>query len=1376
MAQKNINNRLFRKKFGKFEEMVKIPHLLSMQLKSFQDFLQKDVPPNKRVARGLEAELNSIFPFISHNRQVRMVYQNYRLEEPNFTVEECQIRNLTYSYSLHLNLRLEIYDRDHNLPKAKIVEIREQEVYLGDVPKMTDGGAFVINGTDRVVVSQLHRSPGVIFEHDKGKSHSSGKLLFSSRVIPARGSWLDMEFDSKDIIYTRIDRHRKLPVTILLYALKMTTEEILSVFFEPLQIEYQPSKKAYFLTNKPKSLLNQVVSFDIVDNQGKIIVENGRRINKRHLEALDNQNIRKLSIPLEWLDEQKLYRVIKNDDQDLAPANSLVNGEVRELMLDNKIHNFEVLFTNNLDRGSYISDTIALSRVSSEMPALIEFYRILRPGEPPTQDFMNKLFYDLFFNPDRYDLSDVGRMKLNSRLGLNGEGTVLTREDIISVLKTLIKIRDGSEKVDDIDHLKNRRVRSVGEILRDPIRTGLYRISSVVRDRLSSPDIDKYSPQDLINARPVISAIKEFFNSNQLSQFMDQGNPLSEITHKRRISAIGPGGLARDRAGFEVRDVHPSHYGRVCPIESPEGQNIGLINSLAVYARTNNYGFLESPYRRVTNSVVTNEIQYLSALDEGQYHIAQANTAVDEKGRILSDYCVARHENEFLSAPRDKIEFMDISPAQIISVATALIPFLEHDDANRALMGSNMQRQAVPLIKNDAPLVGTGFERLVATDSGVALTAANDGVIETVDANRIVVKLKTPSDDGHRIDIYNLVKYRRTNQNTCFNQTPLVQEGDVVSRGEVIADGMATDRGELSLGQNVLVGFMSWDGYNFEDSILVSERVVSEDRFTSIHIEELTCTARDTTLGTEEITADIPNVSDSALSMLDSSGIIQVGSEVKSGDILVGMITPKGETSMSSEEKLLYSIFGTKASNVKNSSLRVPSGMQGTVIDVKVFVRGGEKLDSRTKEIKANEIKRLTISLQKEYTILHQDLLARVHKELVGQTTRKARAKKVAANKVLTEKILQEIGEDQWLRLEVKDTAVNQRLKKLQSQHEAIEKKLKKGLEKAEDSISAGDNLQPNVLRVVKVFLAVKRRLQAGDKMAGRHGNKGVISNIVPVEDMPHLADGTPLDVVLNPLGVPSRMNVGQVLETHLGWAVKGLGRKIGQLVDEGSASDKIEDLLKEIYLSHGDDSRDTNKKLIADVKSLNQKRKAALFNVLRHGVPVTSPVFDGTKEEEIKHLLKLAGFKESGKSILFDGRTGEKFDQEVTVGYMYMLKLNHLVDDKMHARSTGSYSLVTQQPLGGKAQFGGQRFGEMEVWALEAYGAAHTLQEMLTVKSDDVNGRNRIFRNIINSNYCSQPKVPESFNVLIKELRSLCINVTTDREGDANEVSGTSD
>ena len=1368
MANRHTANRVFRKTFGKFEERIKIPHLIEMQTRSFDEFLQRYTAPEGRKRHGLEAELQSIFPLISHNRAVRMDYKGYRIDDPPFSVEECQVRDMTYGAPLWLNLRLEIYDRDHTQARAKVVEVREQDVYLGDMPLMTEGGAFIINGTDRVVVSQLHRSPGVIFEHDKGKSHSSGKQLFSTRVIPARGSWLDMEFDIKDCIFTRIDRHRKFPVTVLLYAMKMSTEEIIAAFYDPLRIEYSPRKDSYFLSNSPNSLLDQILTFDVV-HKGKAIIESGRRITKGHINKLASLRISKLPVPTEWLNEQRFYKTLdKGDGFAYAQCNDLASEEVRAELIANKINKFQVLFTNNLDRGPYISQTLTISPVDSEIAALVELYRIMRPGEPPTTDFMNELFRNLFFNIDRYDLSAVGRMKFNKRLGLDSEGNTLSRDDIIAVLRTLIKIRDGSEKVDDIDHLKNRRVRSVGEIFRDPVRTGLYRIATVVRDRLSSPEIDRFSPQDLINSRPVTSAIKEFFNSNQLSQFMDQNNPLSEITHKRRISAIGPGGLTRDRAGFEVRDVHPSHYGRVCPIESPEGQNIGLINSLAVYARTNSFGFLETPYRRVVDGVVSNEVRYLSALEEGQYHIAQANTEVDAKGRIVNDYSVARHENEFLSAHRDKIDYIDISPAQIVSVAAALIPFLEHDDANRALMGSNMQRQAVPLVRNELPLVGTGYEKLVATDSGAAVIARRAGVVEGADANRVTVKCSSADASGQQVDIYNIQRYKRTNQNTCVNSRTLARPGDRVEKGEVLADGMATDRGELALGQNVLVGFMSWDGYNFEDSILVSERVVSEDRFTSIHIEELTCTARDTTLGPEEITADIPNVGDSALTMLDESGIVRVGSEVKSGDILVGMVTPKGETSLSSEEKLLYSIFGTKASNIKNSSLRVPSGMQGTVIDVKVFVRGGEELDERTREIKSQEIQRVQGSLVEEFNILRSDLAHRCRRALIGQVTRKARAKQVKANTTITAEILDGMKEEQWFKLEVKDIAAAEKVKALAKQFTKIEERHKKGLDKAGERVTMGDNLQPNVLRIVKVSLAVKRRLQAGDKMAGRHGNKGVISNIVPVEDMPYLEDGTPIDIILNPLGVPSRMNVGQVLENHLGWASKGLGKRIGQIIDSKAGIGELRDYVGKVYAAGAERGSGGSEELL----DLPDKAFVESCGRLRDGVPMQSPVFDGATEDEIKQLLSLAGLDASGKSWLYDGRSGERFDHQVAVGYMYMLKLNHLVDDKMHARSTGSYSLVTQQPLGGKAQFGGQRFGEMEVWALEAYGAAYTLQEMLTVKSDDVGGRNRIFRNIINSNYSAQPKVPESFNVLVKELRSLCINITTHK----NEPEGGED
>jgi DNA-directed RNA polymerase subunit beta len=1214
---------------------------------------------------------------------------------------------------------------------------------------------LVINGTERVIVSQLHRSPGVFFDHDKGKTHSSGKLLFNARVIPYRGSWLDFEFDPKDCLFTRIDRRRKLPVTVLLRALGYSTEEMLDLFFE--KNTFHINKEGGFeLDLVPERLRGETATFDI-KIKNKILVEEGRRITPRHIREMEKVNLKKLAVPEEYMHDKVLAHDVINKDtgEIIAKANDTLIPERLDLLREAKVTEFQTLFTNDLDHGPYISKTLEIDTTTTQLEAQVEIYRMMRPGEPPTKEAAENLFNNLFFSEDRYDLSAVGRMKFNRRIGrkeVTGEGT-LSKEDILAVIQTLIGIRDGKGNVDDIDHLGNRRIRSVGEMAENQFRVGLVRVERAVKERLSLAESENLMPQEMINAKPVSAAIKEFFGSSQLSQFMDQNNPLSEVTHKRRISALGPGGLTRERAGFEVRDVHPTHYGRVCPIETPEGPNIGLINSLAVYARTNQYGFLETPYRRVKNGKVTDDIEFLSAIDEGEYVIAQANAGLDAKGNLTDDLVSCRHLNEFAMSTPDKVDFMDISPKQIVSVAAALVPFLEHDDANRALMGANMQRQAVPTLRAEKPVVGTGIERTVAVDSGVAVVAMRGGLVDSVDASRIVVRVNDDETIAGEsgVDIYNLTKYTRSNQNTCINQRPLVTVGDEIARGDVLADGPSTDLGELALGQNMLVAFMPWNGYNFEDSILISERVVQEDRYTTIHIEELTCVARDTKLGSEEITGDIPNVGESALSKLDEAGIVYIGAEVKPGDILVGKVTPKGETQLTPEEKLLRAIFGEKASDVKDTSLRVPSGIVGTVIDVQVFTRDGLEKDSRAIAIENSELERIRKDFNDQRRIMEDDAYQRVESMLIGKVA-DGGPNKLKSGSKLTKAYLEEVPREKWFEIRLRNDDANAQLEAIAAQIKQLRKDFDEKFEEKKRKLTTGDDLAPGVLKMVKVHLAVKRRLQPGDKMAGRHGNKGVISMIRPVEDMPFSADGTPVDVVLSPLGVPSRMNVGQVLETHLGWAAKGLGKKLGDMLQAQAKIAEIRKLLDDIY------NKSEGQK--EDLKSLSDEEILELAKNLKSGVPMATPVFDGVNEAEIKRLLSLADLPESGQADLYDGRTGEKFDRPVTVGYMYMLKLNHLVDDKMHARSTGPYSLVTQQPLGGKAQFGGQRFGEMEVWALEAYGAAYTLQEMLTVKSDDVNGRTKMYKNIVDGDHRMEPGMPESFNVLLKEIRSLGIDI----------------
>ncbi len=1355
MSYSFTEKKRIRKDFGKHPQVLEVPFLLSTQIDSYRQFLQVDVGEKDRREIGLHGALSSVFPIQSYSGNAALEYVSYRLGDPEFDVTECKLRGMSYGAPLRVTVRLVIYDKDSPARNKKVKNVIEQDVYMGDLPLMTDTGTFIVNGTERVIVNQMHRSPGVFFDHDRGKTHSSGKLLFSARVIPYRGSWLDFEFDPKDCVFTRIDRRRKLPVTILLRALGMEEEEILSFFFEKTRVTLRKGDAKIDLV--PQRLRGENALFDIVDKDGNVIVARDRRITARHVKMIDEAGVTTLDVPDDYLIGKILaHNVVDTETGELiARANDEITTEALAALREAKVKKFDILYVNDLDQGPYISNTLRIDPTSSELEALWEIYKMMRPGEPPTKEAAQNLFKNLFFTAERYDLSSVGRMKFNRRVGrkeITGPG-VLDRDDILAVLRVLIDIRNGNGTVDDIDHLGNRRVRSVGEMAENVFRIGLVRVERAVRERLSVAESEGLAPQDLINAKPVAAAVKEFFGSSQLSQFMDQNNPLSEVTHKRRVSALGPGGLTRERAGFEVRDVHPTHYGRLCPIETPEGPNIGLINSLACYSRTNQYGFLETAYRRVRDGQVTDEVEYLSAIEEGEYVIAQANADLDEDKRFVDELIPCRHLGEFALQQPGEIDFMDVSPRQIVSVAASLVPFLEHDDANRALMGSNMQRQAVPTLRVDKPLVGTGMERVVATDSGVTTVALRGGVVDQVDAGRIVVRANEDEvgEDDPGVDIYNLVKYQRSNQNTCMNQRPLVKVGDTVARRDVLADGPSTDLGELALGQNMLVAFMPWNGYNFEDSILISERVVQEDRFTSIHIEELTCVARDTKLGTEEISADIPNVGESTLNKLDESGIVFVGAEVNAGDILVGKVTPKGETQLTPEEKLLRAIFGEKASDVKDTSLRVPTGMDGTVIDVQVFTREGVDKDARAIAIEKDEIRQVRKDLDDQLRIMEDAIYARLESVLVGKIADKGPAGIKKGDKV-NKTYLSDLKRDDWFKLRMRNEDAQDLLERASRQIEKQRKLFDKRFEEKKAKITRGDDLAPGVLKMVKVYLAVKRRMQPGDKMAGRHGNKGVISTIVPTEDMPFTADGAPVDIVLNPLGVPSRMNIGQVLETHLGWAARGLGRKIENMLEENRKNEEIRQFIGEIYNSDQDGRVDMSQFSEAEVDEMARN--------LAGGVPMGTPVFDGADERDIKKLLKMADLPESGQTTLYDGRTGDAFDRPVTVGYMYMLKLNHLVDDKMHARSTGPYSLVTQQPLGGKAQFGGQRFGEMEVWALEAYGAAYTLQEMLTVKSDDVQGRNQMYKSIVDGNNQMVAGMPESFNVLVKEIRSLGINI----------------
>ena len=1381
MAYSYTEKKRIRKDFGKRQSVLEVPYLLATQLNSYRDFLQADKDVDNRIDKGLHAAFSSVFPITSYAGTAALDYVSYRLGEPVFDVKECQMRGMTYAAPLRALVRLIIYDKDG--ANKSIKDIKEQEVYMGELPLMTDNGTFVINGTERVIVSQLHRSPGVFFDHDKGKTHSSGKLLFSARVIPYRGSWLDLEFDAKDSLFVRIDRRRKLPATVLLRALGYETEQILDIFFDTNTFYIGAEKLELDLV--AERLRGETATFDI-KAKNKVIVEEGRRVTARHIRDLEKANVKKLEVPVEYLVGKMLSKSLVNTEtgEVIANANDELTEELIEAIRAAGVKEITTLYINDLDRGPYISNTLRIDPTTTQLEAQVEIYRMMRPGEPPTKDAAQNLFHNLFFTFERYDLSAVGRMKFNRRVGNEGDtgvgilydsvyfnkraekGDEVARQsveklgdssDILKVMTTLVDIRNGNGVVDDIDHLGNRRIRCVGEMAENVFRIGLVRVERAVKERLSVAESESLMPQELINAKPVAAAIKEFFGSSQLSQFMDQNNPLSEVTHKRRVSALGPGGLTRERAGFEVRDVHPTHYGRVCPIETPEGPNIGLINSLAVYSRTNEYGFLETPYRKVVDGRVTDEVQYLSAIEEGEFVISQANATTDSKGRLTDELVSSRHQNEFTLSSPDRVDYIDVSPKQIVSVAAALIPFLEHDDANRALMGSNMQRQAVPTLRAEKPLVGTGIERTVAIDSGVTVVANRGGVVDSVDAGRIVVRVNDDETVAGEpgVDIYNLTKYTRSNQNTCINQKPLVSLGDVVARGDVLADGPSTDMGELALGQNLRIAFMPWNGYNFEDSILISERVVQEDRFTTIHIEELTCVARDTKLGPEEISGDIPNVGEGALGKLDESGIVYIGAEVKPGDILVGKVTPKGETQLTPEEKLLRAIFGEKASDVKDTSLRVPSGMDGTVIDVQVFTRDGVDKDARALQIEDEQIVGIKKDLNDQLRIMESDIFQRVEKLLSGKTA-EGGPDNLKAGAKITKSYLDDIGKGKWFEVRLKNEEANQQLELASKQLDDLRKEFDQRLDEKRNKITAGDDLAPGVLKMVKVYLAVKRRIQPGDKMAGRHGNKGVISMIVPVEDMPYDENGTPVDIVLNPLGVPSRMNVGQVLETHLGWAASGIGVKIGKMLEAQTKIAEIRKFLDDVYNASGKQE---------DLKSFSDEEILVLAGNLRKGVPMATPVFDGAAEAEIKQMLRLADLPESGQTTLYNGRTGETFERQVTVGYMYILKLNHLVDDKMHARSTGPYSLVTQQPLGGKAQFGGQRFGEMEVWALEAYGAAYTLQEMLTVKSDDVNGRTKMYKNIVDGNHYMEAGMPESFNVLVKEIRSLGISLELEQD-----------
>jgi len=1355
MAQQTTNgHKRLRKMFGRIHEVAEMPNLIEVQKQSYDQFLMVEEPEGGRQDEGLQAVFRSVFPIKDFGERAQLEFVRYAFDPPKYDVEECQQRGMTYAAPLKVTLRLIVFDVNEETGARSVKDIKEQDVYMGDMPLMTMNGTFVINGTERVIVSQMHRSPGVFFDHDRGKTHSSGKLLFAARIIPYRGSWLDFEFDAKDIVYVRIDRRRKLPVTTLLYALGLEDEEILATFYD--RITLKSTKEGWRMPFRPDRLRGIKPTSDLIDAKtGKVAIEGGRKVTARLAKKLADEGLKELLVSDEDLHGRYLAQDIVNMEtgEIYGEAGEELDAKLLVKLKELGLKEIPILDIDHVNVGAFIRNTLNIDKNSNPEEALLDIYRVMRPGEPPTPEAAANLFQGIFFDPERYDLSAVGRVKMNMRLDLDAPDTVRTlrKEDILAVIKTLVGLRDGKGEIDDIDHLGNRRVRSVGELMENQYRVGLLRMERAIKERMSSVDIDTVMPQDLINAKPAAAAVREFFGSSQLSQFMDQTNPLSEITHKRRLSALGPGGLTRERAGFEVRDVHPTHYGRICPIETPEGPNIGLINSLATYARVNKYGFIESPYRRVIKGKVTDEVVYLSAMEEARYIIAQANAKLAPNGTFTEELVVCRHAGDVELMPPEKVDLIDVSPKQLVSVAAALIPFLENDDANRALMGSNMQRQAVPLITAEAPLVGTGMEEVVARDSGAAIGARRTGIVDQVDATRIVVRATEETDPSKSgVDIYNLRKFQRSNQNTCINQRPLVRVGDHVKAGEIIADGPSTDLGELALGRNVLVAFMPWMGYNFEDSILISERVVRDDVFTSIHIEEFEVMARDTKLGPEEITRDIPNVSEEALKNLDEAGIVYIGAEVNPGDILVGKITPKGESPMTPEEKLLRAIFGEKASDVRDTSLKLPPGVSGTVVEVRVFNRHGVEKDERAMAIEREEIERLAKDRDDELAILDRNVYGRLKDVLMHKVVAKG-PKNIKKDAKITEALLDEVSRSHWWEIALKNEKAMAEVEAIRRQYEEAKKGLEQRFVDKVDKLQRGDELPPGVMKMVKVFVAVKRKIQPGDKMAGRHGNKGVISQIVPIEDMPYLEDGTPIDIVLNPLGVPSRMNVGQILETHLGWACRGLGNKIGEALNAYYQSHKakpLKDMLKTIY---GEDRA---------VAALKEDQVIEVSETLKAGVPVATPVFDGAHEGDVTGLLEAAGLDTSGQVTLYDGRTGDAFERKVTVGYIYMLKLHHLVDDKIHARSIGPYSLVTQQPLGGKAQFGGQRFGEMEVWALEAYGAAYTLQEMLTVKSDDVAGRTKVYEAIVRGDDTFEAGIPESFNVLVKEMRALGLNV----------------
>jgi len=1359
-----------RKNFGKIQRIVEIPNLIQMQKESYDQFLQKDVRPEARANRGLQEVFKSVFPIEDFSGTASLEFVQYGFGEVKYDVEECLARGMTYEAPVKIVVRLVVYDVDKEAEVRSIRDIKEQEIYFGTLPLMTDNGTFIVNGTERVVVSQLHRSPGIFFDHDRGKTHSSGKILYSARIIPLRGSWLDLEFDPKDILYVRIDRRRKFPVTVLLKALGYSTEELLNYFYPSERIYMNPDDPHQSAKElNPEILLGSRAAEDILHPQtGEVLVKKNRKLGKQTMKRLQELGITRLPVKTADLVGQVLAQDIIDyaTGEIIAECNDTITEKLLEEIEARKVKSIELLHLEGQDISPSFRNTLLLDKVNAREDALIEIYRRLRPSNPPTLEVATEFFNNLFFSADHYDLSEVGRLKLNLQLGLDIplDYRTLRKEDILVAVRHLIRLKDSQGPVDDIDNLGNRRVRAVGELLENQYRIGLVRMERAIKERMTLQEVDALMPHDLINAKPVSAVVKEFFGTSQLSQFMDQTNPLSEITHKRRLSALGPGGLTRERAGFEVRDVHPTHYGRICPIETPEGPNIGLIVSLSTYARVNPYGFVETPYRKVENSRVKNDVVYLTAMDEKDYPIAQANAPLDETGRFLRAQVSARKAGEFVMAPPEEMRYMDVSPNQLVSVSASLIPFLEHDDANRALMGSNMQRQAVPLIQTRAPLVGTGIERIVAKDSGVTIVARRTGIVEYVDATRIVVRpTDDETNDGRAVDIYKLIKFQRSNQNTCINQKPLVKQGDFVRKGQILADGPSTDHGELALGRNVMVAFMSWGGYNFEDSILVSERIVKEDVFTSIHIEEFEVVARDTKLGKEEISRDIPNVGDEALKNLDESGIIRIGAYIRPNDILVGKVTPKGESQLTPEEKLLRAIFGEKASDVKDTSLRVPPGVEGIVIDAKVFSRKGVEKDERTLMIEEQEIARLMKDQRDELAIIRKGTVKRLAQLLSGKTSdftvkdgRKVYLKK---GDVITEEILHEIPSGLWDQLSVaKAPDVSAEVASIVDNYRNHTELVKRLFEEKADKLKRGDELPPGVIKMVKVYVAVKRKLQVGDKMAGRHGNKGVVSRIMPIEDMPYFPDGTPMDVVLNPLGVPSRMNVGQVLETHLGWAAKGIGLQLAAMIEEYKETETIKEKLQRVY---------NNLEFDRYFKDASDEALKRLADDFREGVHVASPVFDGAEEHEIRDFLTEAGVSPTGQTILYDGRTGEPFEQPVTVGVMYILKLHHLVDDKIHARSIGPYSLVTQQPLGGKAQFGGQRLGEMEVWTMEAYGAAYALQEFLTVKSDDVAGRTRMYEKIVKGDNTLEAGLPESFNVLVKELQALALDIRLLEEGE---------